>query len=121
MLLQCRFFLPLSVLLTTFFVGCNPSSQGQDSTAKPGAPAPAKIKYVTFKEGEKYGFKLQGKVIVPARFDNTYGFFRDCPFASVKVGKLWGYIDTSGKYLVEPKYDLALPYEKSLAKVQNND
>jgi hypothetical protein len=57
-------------------------------------------------EDGKWGyFNEDGKVAIGQRFDNA-GDFMDGA-AVVKEGALYGLIDKSGKYIVEPKYEYA--------------
>lgn len=83
---------------------------------RPAKPAQAEEKPVPFQEGKKWGFKHRRKVIAPAHFEEVH-YFRQ-GFAAVQLGKRWGYIDTKGKYLVEPLYEEAGSFGGGFARVQ---
>jgi len=42
-------------------------------------------------------------------------------FAGVKIKDKWGFIDKTGKVVIEPKYDMVWPYFDGLSKVQIDD
>jgi hypothetical protein len=50
------------------------------------------------------------------KFDEVYSFSGD--FAVVKLGSKWGFIDKSGKYLVEPKFDYVNNFSEGFACVK---
>lgn len=55
----------------------------------------------------KYGFKLNDKIIIEARFDNVYNFQDGYAIVSIssEKGKGLGVIDTSGKEIIKPKLE----------------
>lgn len=58
---------------------------------------------------EKFGFMdLQLNVIIPATLDSAYEFDKAL-HAVVKQGKNWGVIDITGKYVVDPQFELLIP------------
>lgn len=57
-------------------------------------------------ENGLYGFiNLQNKAVIQPQFNDT-GFFKD-NIAPAKKGSLWGYIDKTGKYIIEPIFESA--------------
>ncbi len=67
-----------------------------------------------------------GKTANGEKFDSlgdTYTNARDFSegLAAVKKDGLWGYIDTDGKYAVEPKYYGAWSFSEGLAAVQDKN
>jgi hypothetical protein len=50
------------------------------------------------------------------KFDNVNNFSDG--FACVRLGDKWGFIDKSGKYLVEPKFDYVYCFNESFAGVR---
>jgi 6-phosphofructokinase len=74
-------------------------------------------KLVVTQMGEKYGYKdTEGRIVIPARFDNAYDFFDG--LAAVKIDHKWGYIDRSGKPIMAMKFDLASSFSSGLAAVK---
>jgi len=61
-------------------------------------------------EDGKYGYKnRQDEIVIPAQFD--YGMdFSPNGLAQVKVGEYWGFIDTTGAIVIEPKFYTTLPF-----------
>ncbi|MDF2922249.1 MAG: hypothetical protein K0R57_1163 [Paenibacillaceae bacterium] len=49
-----------------------------------------------------------------------YGDFRD-GLALIGKDKKWGYIDSTGEFVIPPKYDWALPFSEGLASVWEGD
>lgn len=140
---MCVCFLGVSVavVLTS---GCS-SSSGRKS-AKPGeakAKAESKCspaqKLFDVKVGGKVGFiDRTGKLVITPQFDGVAGFTEG--LAWVCLGKcsravsLWlpgdarntdeskyGFIDESGKYVVNPTYDEVYPFSEGLAAVCSGD
>ncbi len=58
-----------------------------------------------FLEKGKYGFKKNGVIIVPAKYQQVAGYFNE-GFIAVKFNNKWGFIDETGKEVIPPKYDL---------------
>lgn len=55
------------------------------------------------KQGDKWGFNNPDGEDIKARFDNPPAFCEG--LAAVEVDGKWGFIDTSGDYIVKPQYD----------------
>ncbi len=45
----------------------------------------------------------KGEIVVKRQFTDAYPFFDGC--AAVRAGNVWGFIDSDGKYTVNPQYD----------------
>jgi hypothetical protein len=55
-----------------------------------------------------------GDFVIPAMFSNTYGFNEGV--APVRdFNKRWGYIDTTGTWVIEPQFDEVTPFTDGLA------
>jgi len=59
---------------------------------------------------------LSGKLVVPAKFDESNGF-KD-GLAPVRQGRLWGFIDKSGEFVIQPQFETAHSFSDRLADVQ---
>ena len=73
-----------------------------------------------FEKGGRAGFiNSAGKVIIPPKFD--VGWFAEEDFVDgvspARVGESWGFIDTKGKWVIEPKYWRVQPFSEGLASV----
>ncbi len=56
----------------------------------------------------------RGDFVIPAMFSNTYGFNEGV--APVRdFNKRWGYIDTTGTWVIEPQFDEVTPFTDGLA------
>ena len=77
--------------------------------------------FESFKEGNKYGFKLKstGEIIVSPKYDYvcfyTYGWG-----ATVILNEKWGCLDKTGKEVIPLEYDEAMPASKNIAAVKLN-
>ncbi|HDS73920.1 MAG TPA: WG repeat-containing protein, partial [Firmicutes bacterium] len=61
----------------------------------------------------------RGDFVIPARFSNTYGFNEGV--APVRdMEKRWGYIDTTGAWVIEPQFDDVTPFTDGLAVFQKD-
>ena len=66
----------------------------------------------------KYGFKHNGRVVIPAKYDDVMYFSEG--LASVKINGKWGVIDKSGTIVIPAKYDDAGDFSEGLAVVKIN-
>jgi hypothetical protein len=55
------------------------------------------------------------RMVIPPRYDEA-GLFQE-NLAHVKIGKKWGFIDTSSPEVIEPQFDLVRPFYEGLAAV----
>lgn len=63
----------------------------------------------------KYGYcDMEGRPIIWPCFENAYQFTDG--LAPVKLG-LWGYIDTTGDFFIQPVFDLASPFDWGRSEV----
>ncbi len=69
----------------------------------------------------KYGFTDEnGKFVIQPEYDGAGNF--SCGLAPVKVGEVWGYIDTEGNTVIEPSFAQATEfYADGYAVVRNVD
>ena len=58
-----------------------------------------------------------GKVVLPSKWDTVRGTGFSAGLAAVAVGGKWGYIDTTGKWSINPQFDLAGDFADGLAPV----
>ena len=65
--------------------------------------------------GKKIGFKKDGVVVIPAKYDYAWKFSEG--LAAVALKGKWGYIDKSGKEVIPFKYDDASSFSQGLAAV----
>ena len=68
--------------------------------------------------GKKIGFKKDGVVVIPAKYDYAWKFSEG--LAAVALKGKWGYIDKSGKEVIPIKYDCPEPFREGWAKVKLN-
>ena len=73
-------------------------------------------KYWLYKENDLYGFKKDGAVVIPAKYDFAEYFIEG--LASVFLNGKWGYIDKSGKEVIPLKYDYVYYFSEGLAVVK---
>lgn len=72
------------------------------------------------KKNEKYGlYTNTGKKLSDLRFDNVQYFVEDR--AWVKVGNLWGFINTEGVMLIKPSYEYAREFSEGMSAVLKYD
>ena len=68
--------------------------------------------------GKKIGFKKDGVVVIPAKYDYAWKFSEG--LAAVALKGKWGYIDKSGKEVIPIKYDCPEPFREGWAMVKLN-
>lgn len=72
-----------------------------------------------FEKNGKYGFiDLNGKIIIPAKFDNATHFGEG--LAGVRVGEKWGFVDPSGEMVIQPQFDEVGVFSEGLVSVAIN-
>lgn len=71
------------------------------------------------RKGDFVFYKPDGSLAIQEKFDDAKPFYRG--FAPVKKGKQWGFIDTSGKWVIQPQYQNAWQFSEGLALVQMNE
>jgi len=49
--------------------------------------------------------------------EEAYNFFAEKDLVTVKNGEKWGYIDNTGKYIINPQFDAAYDFKEGLARV----
>lgn len=69
-----------------------------------------------FSENGMHGFKQNENVIIPATFEYVTHFSEE--LACVKQNGKWGFINKTGKWIIEPVYLSAQPMKNGLAKVK---
>ena len=77
-------------------------------------------KYYTFSKifGFKEGFKKDGVVVIPAKYDDAKDFSEG--LARVKLNGKWGYIDKAGNEVIPFQYFCAKDFSEGLAAVEPN-
>jgi len=58
-----------------------------------------------------------GKVVMSGKFDQLRPTGFTAGLAPVASGGMWGYIDTTGKWVIDPQFELALDFADGLAPV----
>ena len=76
-------------------------------------------KFKAYLCSSRRGFKVDGVVVIPAKYDDAYSFCEG--LASVKLNGKRGFIDKTGKEVIPLKYDYADSFSEGLAKVKLND
>jgi hypothetical protein len=66
----------------------------------------------------KFGFKLNDKIIVDAKYDSVYAFWEG--LAIVEINKKYGFIDVEGNEIIEIKYDMVRIFYENIAAVKYN-
>lgn len=66
----------------------------------------------------KFGFKFNGREVIPAKFDEVDSFNEG--LATVKINGKWGFIDPSGKLVIPARYDNVWYFREGLAAVEIN-
>jgi hypothetical protein len=71
-----------------------------------------------FQVNEKWGFrdKQTQQVTITPQYDKASAFSEG--FALVKKGKLWGFVDKTGKEVITPKYADAWSFSNDLARIK---
>ena len=75
-------------------------------------------KYRYFVKNGKYGFKKDGVVVIPAKYNDAMSFGDG--LAAVKLNSKWGYIDKNGKEVIPFKYEGVGVFSEGLAGVNLN-
>lgn len=71
------------------------------------------------KDGKYYMVNEKGSKISKQGFDNAYPFVSSEP-AAVCIDKKWGFVDSSGKIVIEPKFTEAKSFSNGLAPVSKD-
>ncbi len=105
-------FILISLLVLYFSIGNNKVMCSIGDTRQPVISE----NKIWFREGFKYGFADEDCVVlIPATFEDAMPFSDG--LAPVKQDGKWGYIDHSGKWMIQPQYTVASPFDKGKAKV----
>ena len=75
-------------------------------------------KYQRYEENGLYGFKKDGAVVIPAKYNFADSFSEG--LARVVINGKWSYIDKSGKEVIQLKYDVVGDFSEGLAAVKLN-
>ena len=75
-------------------------------------------KYQRYEENGLYGFKKDGAVVIPAKYNFADSFIEG--LAPVGINGKWGYIDKSGKEVIPLKYDSAYYFSNGQASAMLN-
>ncbi|MDY4882659.1 MAG: WG repeat-containing protein, partial [Muribaculaceae bacterium] len=75
-------------------------------------------RYLKFEKDGKYGFKKDGVVVIPFKYDYAWSFSEG--LAEVELDGKHGYIDKAGKEVIPFKYDIAWGFIDGLARVKLN-
>ena len=108
--------------LTANVTESTPATLTGSLTAKPSDPYADDIaltdKYERFLYSGNYGYKHNGTIVIPARYDWA-GLFHE-GLAGVVINGKWGFIDKSGTLVIPARYDLAGDFSEGLAVVRTN-
>ena len=75
-------------------------------------------KYQRYEKNGLYGFKKDGAVVIPAKYNFADSFSEG--LARVVINGKWSYIDKSGKEVIQLKYDVVGDFSEGLAAVKLN-
>lgn len=75
---------------------------------------------LVFNKNDKYGYKeLQGKVVIPAQYDEAFSFKEN--LACVMKDDKYGFINKNNEIVIPFEYDLALSFSEGLACVTKGE
>lgn len=77
------------------------------------------VKQPTDKEARTCFINTKGEIVIPCNFDDTFTSFSQ-GYAFVGSGGLYGYINKTGKWVIEPQFARAESFSEGLAAVQIN-
>jgi len=81
-------------------------------------PAGPEQFYTKYYDGGKVGFRdVANAPVILARFDDAGDLF-SCGRACVRIDDRWGYIDITGRMVIETRFSIATPFCLGLACVQ---
>ncbi len=91
-----------------------------DSTISTNKDKPWKRKITPFRNEEgKYGFMGYGRrIIIKPVFEDVFAFSEGV--AACKSSGLWGYIDSSGTWAIQPQYKTATVFKSGKAQVEKD-
>lgn len=69
----------------------------------------------SFKDGQTYGFKNNGKIIIPPQYEYAFDFNEG--LALVQKGGLWGFINTQNTEIVQCLFDRCSEFNEGFATV----
>ena len=75
-------------------------------------------KFEKYKSKNRFGFKVDGVVVIPAKYDEVCYFTEG--LANVKLNDKNGFVDKTGKEVIPLKYKYALYFSEGLAVVGND-
>ena len=110
--------------LTANVTESTPATLSGSLTAKPSDPYADDIaltkEYKPFEDPStgKYGYKYNGTLVIPARYDYA-GYFSE-GLARVLINGKYGFIDKSGAMVIPAKYDVSWDFSEGLAWVLIN-
>jgi hypothetical protein len=86
--------------------------QSRSTAVQAGKLKPVRLK-------GKWGFKnAQGRIVVPATFDDVYDFREG--LAAVSTAGKWGYVDRTGKAAIKPRFERVGYFAEGLAAAMLN-
>ncbi len=74
------------------------------------------------KETKLYGYCIGNNFVIEAKYNDVLCFPDDTPdsIAAVKVGRLWGFINKEGNYVLEPQFDEAYIVMNGFARIKKD-
>lgn len=76
--------------------------------------------YFAKQNGKYRMYDIDGNVIGDGVFDNARLFNPGSDYAAVMINGKWGFVDASGKQVIEPEYEDARSFANGVAAVKKN-
>ena len=117
--------LSVVLILTACSLGC--TVRGDDMNQAEPPPKPQHARLYPIRVDEKHGFIDESgnvKFMLPEEVYTIFGFSEGLAVAGKRVPNTngrWGFIDETGKYVIEAKYVMVRPFSEGLAAVVFND
>ena len=111
--------LPVVLLLTACSFACTARSQNTKQAEPPPKPQQARLYPITI--NEKHGFIDESgnvKFMLPEEVYTTFAFSEGLAVAGKRVPNThgrWGFIDETGKYVIDAKFVMVRPFSEGLA------
>jgi WG repeat protein len=113
--------LSLALLLTAYSFGC--AVRGENTKEAEPPPNPQRARLYPITVDGKHGFIDESgnvKFMLPEDVYTIFAFSESLAVAGKRVSNTngrWGFIDETGKYVIEPKFVMVKPFSEGLAAV----
>ncbi len=93
-----KILLAIMISLSLALIGCDVAKKANDTVKTTSEPT-----LESFKENNKYGYKANGKIVIPAQYDGADEFREGLAFVS--KNEKWGFINQQGEVVIPLQYD----------------